>query len=151
MARPFTSAIGLGGSVVGNSTTAPMGLRNGDRLMAGATAFAAPDDGAGNGGFAPGASGETRPLCTGRPGDGPVGSGDDFLRSAGFVAASAETTPSLFFSASCTSGAKASGRLGGQGGAMPMRLAAAGARRFFAQVSASSLAHCSRWPCGNSP
>src|SRR5437763_7430231 len=114
IARPFTSLIGLAGTVVGTSTTEPMGLRNGDRLIGGATVLPVSIA------FAGGAGGTG---CR-RGGAAAVGNGGDFFNKARVLTASAATTPSFVFSASWTSTSTAPGRLGRHGGAVPTRLAA---------------------------
>src|SRR5216683_950044 len=166
-ARPATGGIGLGGSLTGPSITVPRGRRNGDGLM-GATTFlptsVAPSRGrtcagpsgedVGPGGSLAGAEIEEAAGFGGSGGprrparDGP---GAPEAVFTGAAAASGAVTPAAARSASCTSGAKASGRFGGQGGESPRRLAAAGALRWAVQVSRSSFAHRSRSAAGSSP
>ena len=74
-----------------------------------------------------------------------------FFSAAGFAPASADSTAAFCRSASSMNGANFSGRLGGHAGTRPTRLAAAGARRWPAQVCSSRRFQPSRWSSGSSP
>src|SRR5882724_9586188 len=133
--RAATTSIGLDGRAVGTSTTVPMARLNGDLRMGGASFFPA-----GSLAFSVVAS---RAL--------PVGEARAFFSAAGFAAASADSTEAFCSSASAMNGANFSGRLGGHAGARPTRLAAAGARRWAAQVCSSRSFQSFRWFSGSSP
>ena len=74
----------------------------------------------------------------------------DLFSAEGLAAASFGSIAEVSCSASRIIGANASGRLGGQEGARPIRFAAAGARRWPAQVCSSRRFQPILWPSGSS-